>query len=143
MFLKLYQNYICILTAAAHKTKIALQLSISVPWRIANRSTISRTWSDFPTMRQKFWINREGKKKTREDCVAKGMGCLCKNTCRKFVIVPVTQRMILNFSGHFSTLFKNAVFNKRKQKFAISSCRVMAYTQKSVECSSSASVFQG
>lgn len=64
---------------------------------------------------------------------------LVKNTCRKFIVVPVSQDMILDFSGHFKGAFKTTVSNKRKQKFGISSYRVMAYTAKGVECSSVAS----
>lgn len=83
-------------------------------------------------------IEKEKRKRERivlpEEWVA-----LVKNTCRKFVMVPVSQKMILNFSGHFNGAFKKHVSNKMKQKFGISSYRVMEYTAKGVECSSVAS----
>lgn len=84
-------------------------------------------------------IEKEKRKRERivlpEEWVA-----LVKNTCRKFEIVPVTQETILNFSDHFNKLFKKSVINNRKQKFSISSYRVIEYSEKGVECSSSASV---
>lgn len=83
-------------------------------------------------------IEKEKRKRERivlpEEWVA-----LVKNTCRKFEVIPVSQDIILNFSGHFSKLFKKTVFNKRKHKFAIASYRVMEYTEKGVACSISAS----
>lgn len=83
-------------------------------------------------------IEKEKRKRERivlpEEWVA-----LVKNTCRKFIVVPVSQKMILNFSAHFNGTFKKCVSNQRKQKFGISSYRVMEYTTKGVECSSLAS----
>lgn len=76
-------------------------------------------------------IEKEKRKRERivlpEEWVA-----LVKNTCRKFVVVPVSQKMILNFSGHFNGAFKKHVTNKMKQKFGISSYRIMEYTAKGV-----------
>lgn len=86
-----------------------------------------------------FGLIEKEKRKRERIVLPEEWVSLVKNTCRKFEIVPVTQEMILNFSEHFSKLFKKSVVNQRKQKFAISAYRVMEYTGKGVECSSTAS----
>lgn len=52
-------------------------------------------------------------------------------------MVPVKQEMILNFADHFKQLFKSAPKGPRKEKFAISTYRLMKYTKndKFIECS--------
>ncbi|CAG9772095.1 unnamed protein product [Ceutorhynchus assimilis] len=52
-------------------------------------------------------------------------------------IVPVEHDMILNFSDHFKQLIKSAPKGPKKEKFAISTYRIMRYTKnnKFIECS--------
>ena len=62
---------------------------------------------------------------------------LVQDTSKKFIVVPVEQGMILNFSDHFKQLIKSAPKGPKKEKFAISTYRLMKYTKnnKFIECS--------
>lgn len=62
---------------------------------------------------------------------------LVEQTSKKFKVVPVEQDMILNFSDHFKQLFKSAPKGPKREKFAISTYRLMRYTKNHqyIECS--------
>lgn len=62
---------------------------------------------------------------------------LVEQTSKKFKVVPLEQDMILNFSDHFKQLFKSAPKGPKREKFAISTYRLMRYTKNHqyIECS--------
>ncbi|CAH1099083.1 unnamed protein product [Psylliodes chrysocephalus] len=62
---------------------------------------------------------------------------LVEESSKKFKVVPVEQDMILNFSDHLKQLFKSVPKGPKKEKFAISTYRLMKYTKNDtfIKCS--------